>query len=52
MLLDYKVVVLAGQRYSIGNFRDALEDYVRNGGVLVACVHDLSFDDNGDSLIH
>ena len=50
MLLDYKVVVLAGQRYSTRNFRDSLEDYVRDGGVLVACMHDLSFDDSGDPL--
>ena len=50
VLSDYKVVLLAGQKYACGSFLKSLEEYVQDGGTLVASVRDLKFDENGESL--
>ena len=50
VLDDYKVVLLAGQKYACASLLKSLEAYVQNGGILVACLRDLRFNENGEPL--
>ncbi|RJS93931.1 hypothetical protein CW705_00890 [Candidatus Bathyarchaeota archaeon] len=50
VLDDYKVVLLAGQKYACASLLKSLEAYIQNGGILVACLRDLRFNENGEPL--
>lgn len=50
VLRDYKVVLLAGQRYAQDSFLESLEQYVRDGGTLIACVRDLEYREDEEPL--